>query len=430
MDQLTARAGKSVVIGKERTKSSFSHFNFCYPRGREAWRLRASGQVPARPRPLAAQCRPRPRERRRPARHRASLPPPARYGGGTALPLLRHLPCGVRDSGNASAGGTRGRYSPGRRRGSAGAQLRSSPRRPQPLRSGARRARGRYSPQAAAVRGEGRRAGPYLGGGRPAIARPRRRRRDPRLRRSRGGGSLAPALCGARQPGPPPHSSPARPAAPLPPSHLPRGAVAALPRAAPRESSAIAGAFPTCEAPGGGGRPGGTWPGLQAAGPAGSVPCRAGLAVPRSAGAAQPGPAASCWLPALRRASCCPGPVPMWFTWRVLPVCVWDVTLENLEREPARGTTSQPGFALFQAGSFSSTVRTVFFFFPLSRCWMFCASALSCLCAHVWEPLQLLELTASHKILKGWRLRASEPQRGEVQTQRVLSSQETFTQGL
>lgn len=191
------------------------------------------------------------------------------------------------------------------------APLRSSPRRPQPLRSGARRARGRYSPQAAAVRGEGRRAGPYLGGGRPAIARPRRRRRDPRLRRSRGGGSAAPALCGARQPGPPPHSSPARPAAPLPPSHLPRGAVAALPRAAPRESSAIAGAFPTCEAPGGGGRPGGTWPGLQAAGPAGSVPCRAGLAVPRSAGAAQPGPAASCWLPALRRASCCPGPLPM-----------------------------------------------------------------------------------------------------------------------
>ncbi|XP_052542797.1 uncharacterized protein LOC128082581 [Tympanuchus pallidicinctus] len=78
IDQLTARAGKSAVIGKERTKSSFSHFNFCYPRGREAGRLRASGQVPARPRPLAAQCRPRPRERRRPARNRASLPPPPR----------------------------------------------------------------------------------------------------------------------------------------------------------------------------------------------------------------------------------------------------------------------------------------------------------------------------------------------------------------
>lgn len=84
------------------------------------------------------------------------------------------------------AAGTGGRTAP----------LRSSPRRPQPLRSGARRARGRYSPQAAAVRGEGRRAGPYLGGGRPAIARPRRRR-DPRPRRSRGGGSAAPGLCGA-----------------------------------------------------------------------------------------------------------------------------------------------------------------------------------------------------------------------------------------
>lgn len=203
------------------------------------------------------------------------------------------------------AAGTGGRTAP----------LRSSPRRPQPLRSGARRARGRYSPQAAAVRGEGRRAGPYLGGGRPAIARPRRRRRDPRPRRSRGGGSAAPGLCGAWQPGLSHHSSLARPAAPRPPSHLPRGAVVALPRAAPvrpsREASAVAGAFPTCEAPGGGGWPGGTWPGLRAAVPVGSVPCRAGLAVPRSAGAVQPGPAARCWLPALRRASCCPSPVPM-----------------------------------------------------------------------------------------------------------------------
>lgn len=49
-DRLTARAGKPAVIGKERIKSSIFHFNFCCPRGREAWQLRTSGQVPARPR--------------------------------------------------------------------------------------------------------------------------------------------------------------------------------------------------------------------------------------------------------------------------------------------------------------------------------------------------------------------------------------------
>lgn len=175
-DRLTARAGKPAVIGKERIKSSFFHFNFCCPRGREAWQLRTSGQVPAPPRPLSAQrrCPPAPAvpagERRRPARHRASLPPPARYRGGTALPLLRCLPCRVRDSGNASAGGTRDRYSPGRRRGPAGVQLRSVPHRAARSRYAAGRgARGAVTPlRRRRCAGRGGERGPtWAGGGRP-----------------------------------------------------------------------------------------------------------------------------------------------------------------------------------------------------------------------------------------------------------------------